>query len=699
MLDGLDKLCLNNLIQDNTMMKDYIAYTLMNDFGADSPLCSFAYITVNGEDWGLYLAVESIEDSFLSRNYGSEAGELYKPDSMSFGGGRGNGKDFKMDDFDFSGSDDEEKESGRQSEKQSDTGSKSDKSNNSSGKGGFSFGGQTPPGGMEMPEGMSPPDGMEMPGGMTPPEGFDGQFPGFPGNDSRQGGFPGGNFPGFSGDGNFPSDFSPADAGNTGTASDAGAPEIPGDAPAATPSDSGENKKSGRGGFGGGMGSDDVKLKYIDDDPDSYSNIFDNAKTDINKSDKKRLIKSLEKLSSYTDLEEVLDMDEVLRYFVVHNYVCNGDSYTGMMIHNYYLHESDGKLSMIPWDYNLAFGTFQGGNASGTVNTSIDSPISMGNSDDRPMLGWIFSDENYTRMYHELFSEFIEKWFTDGELEKLITDTADMIRPYVEKDPTKFCTSEDFEKGVDTLTRFVSLRGEAVSRQLSGDTAAVETGDLNLSDMGSMGGGMGKGQGGFSGSFNIMSMVTLKDADGKEIAISDIIDDTSSIETVTLSDGTEINLSSADMRKLMKTDLSKIVSVTDKEGNETDLSAYTVSFSIPSDMGGGRSRDSGSFPSRNGMNQRGGSDDSNAGEAGEKEKPARDDKTPGREKDENTAGSQEKSEESGRFPGNGGNFTPPDGFPGGSSGSSGSESTFWILTAVSAAALALGLIIAIRKKY
>ena len=65
-LDGLDKLCLNNLIQDNTMMKDYLVYQMMSDFGADSPLCSYAYLTVNGEDWGLYLAVEGIEDSFLS---------------------------------------------------------------------------------------------------------------------------------------------------------------------------------------------------------------------------------------------------------------------------------------------------------------------------------------------------------------------------------------------------------------------------------------------------------------------------------------------------------------------------------------------------------------------------------------------------------------------------------------------------------
>lgn len=47
---GLDKLCFNNIIQDNSYMKDFLAYTLMKDFGADAPLCSFADISVNGEE-------------------------------------------------------------------------------------------------------------------------------------------------------------------------------------------------------------------------------------------------------------------------------------------------------------------------------------------------------------------------------------------------------------------------------------------------------------------------------------------------------------------------------------------------------------------------------------------------------------------------------------------------------------------------
>ena len=63
---GLDKLCLNNVIQDNTYMKDYLTYEMMRDVGAASPLCSFVYITVNGQDWGLYLAVEAVEESSLA---------------------------------------------------------------------------------------------------------------------------------------------------------------------------------------------------------------------------------------------------------------------------------------------------------------------------------------------------------------------------------------------------------------------------------------------------------------------------------------------------------------------------------------------------------------------------------------------------------------------------------------------------------
>ena len=418
---GLDKLSLNNLIQDSTMMKDYLTYTMMGELGAAAPLCSFVYITVNGDDWGLYLAVEGVEDSFLERNYGSDYGELYKPDSLNLGGGRGNGMDFDMGDFDFSFS---------AGDASSDTAEGSSGSFDPSSM----FGG-----------GMSGDfDTSAMPEGFDPSSMF---------GDSESGGF---------------------DFGNIGGM---------------------------MGGFG--MGSSDVKLQYTDDNFDSYSNIWNGAKTDITDADKTRLIASLKTLASYENVESVVDVEAVIKYFVVHNYVCNGDSYTGSMIHNYYLYEENGKLSMLPWDYNLAFGTFQGGNAQSTVNTPIDTPVSGGTSD-RPMINWIYESEEYTQLYHEYFAQFIET----VDIQGIINDAYTLIAPYVEKDPTAFYSYEEFEQGVSVLREFCALRSDSISLQLeNGETTAnmsyVDASHLNLSDMGSMsmgGGNRGGDFGGFGGS-------------------------------------------------------------------------------------------------------------------------------------------------------------------------------------------------------
>ena len=460
---GLDKLCLNNIIQDNTYMKDYLAYTLMYDFGVDAPLCSYAYITVNGEDWGLYLAVEAIEESFLQRNYGSNYGDLYKPDSMSFGGGRGNGRDFSMSDFMDENSDDSsgEKESDNTNRKNDRSSNGFDPSKNFEGKPDFSNG--------EMPSDFDFSN-------LDPSQGFGGNFD--PNN------MPEGFDPSQGFGGEIPSDFDPDNL-----------PE------GFNPSNIGEGK-GGFGGFGGGfgMGSDDVKLKYIDDDASSYSNIFGNAKTIVNTADQNRLIHSLKALTEQSDLENTVDVEEVIRYFVVHNFLCNGDSYTGQMIHNYYLYEENGQLSMIPWDYNLAYGSFMGGNASSSVNSAIDTPVS-GDMSDRPMISWIFDNEEYTEQYHQLFNKFLDSI----DFEKLISDTAELIDEYVEKDPTKFCTYEEFKKGVEAISKFCQLREESVNGQLNGSipsnssdqsansSSLIDTSDLNISDMGSMGGGFGGG--------------------------------------------------------------------------------------------------------------------------------------------------------------------------------------------------------------
>lgn len=399
---GLDKLCLNNIIQDNTYMKDYLTYQMMAEMGVASPLCSYVYITVNGEDWGLYLAVEAVEDSFLKRNYGSNYGDLYKPDSMKMGGGRGNGKQFDMEEFMGDSHDTDIPKFDTQMQIPN------------------GFGGEMPPGQMQ---------GGQMPGGQIPSA----QLHGVSMNN----------------------------------------------------------------------GSDDVLLKYIDDEISSYSNIFDNAKTDISNSDKTRLILALKKLSTGEELSDIVEIETVIRYFVVHNFVLNFDSYTGSMIHNYYLYERDGQMQMIPWDYNLAFGGFQSmDNATRLVNYPIDTPVSGGNTEDRPMIAWIFDNEEYTELYHAIFSEFISKYFDDGYFENMFNSITEMIAPYVEKDPTKFCTYDAFEKGIATLKEFCMLRAESIRGQLNGcigstdstqdNSTLVDAGELQISDMGTMDHSMGR---------------------------------------------------------------------------------------------------------------------------------------------------------------------------------------------------------------
>ena len=259
--------------------------------------------------------------------------------------------------------------------------------------------------------------------------------------------------------------------------------------------------------------------------------LFNNAKTDITTADKNILIASLKSLSEYKNLEETVDIESVIRYFIVHNYVCNGDSYTGAMIHNYYLYEEDGMLSMIPWDYNLAFGTFQSSNATSTVNSPIDTPVSGGSVDDRPMLGWIFSDEKYTDMYHKLFGEFMES----VDIQLIITKAQELIAPYVEKDPTKFCTYDEFLKGVDAIKQFCALRSESITGQLNGTIPSTTTGQsadksafvdaagLVVSDMGTMGmGGFGGDRGERPGS-----------SSGKEEATTQLEEITSQPEETT----------------------------------------------------------------------------------------------------------------------------------------------------------------------
>ena len=81
---GLDRMTLNNSVQDPSLLDMCLAYDFYAAAGLVASRCSYAYVTINGEDLGIYMHVESIKGQFLAANYGSADGALYEGTTADF---------------------------------------------------------------------------------------------------------------------------------------------------------------------------------------------------------------------------------------------------------------------------------------------------------------------------------------------------------------------------------------------------------------------------------------------------------------------------------------------------------------------------------------------------------------------------------------------------------------------------------------
>ena len=364
---GLKKLCLNNNYSDNSSMREYIAYQIMGEMGLDVPECAYSHITVNGEEWGLYLAVEPVDEVFLAEHFADATGDLYKPEGM------------------------------------------------------------------------------------------------------------------------------------------------------------------------GGTGAD---LVYNGDDISAYTGL--NLKTNEDTPDGKEIIALMKALEDGENLEEVLDVESALKYIAANVALANFDSYLGNTTHNYYLYEEDGYFTVIPWDMNLAFGGFGGGevdiyeptkqgmggfggedkrkdkqdndavpNAAESTEAQADAnnqPQPPDNADmqgmpsmdsgEKPLVTTLLENETYRSMYEGYLKEIAEKYFTQEYMTELVTKIHDLIAPYVQNDPTAFCTYAEFEQACSTdptdqysLAYYAVNMAESIENQLNGGEPTFNTSSMK-------GGGMGGGMGG-----------------------------------------------------------------------------------------------------------------------------------------------------------------------------------------------------------
>jgi len=76
--DGLLKLNLSNEFPDPSMLRNTVAYKIFRDAGVMAPRTAFAKVYVNNKYKGLYVMIEQIDKSFLSRNLNRTGGELIK---------------------------------------------------------------------------------------------------------------------------------------------------------------------------------------------------------------------------------------------------------------------------------------------------------------------------------------------------------------------------------------------------------------------------------------------------------------------------------------------------------------------------------------------------------------------------------------------------------------------------------------------
>ena len=350
---GLDGLDLNCCAFDKTLMKDFFSYRLFRLASVPAPLASYAWVTVNGKDHGLYLVIEKTNESFLKRNYGK--GVLYKPTNV-------------------------------------DTARTLEEARYLTENG--------------IPDGYDEDE---------PPKGAD--------------------------------------------------------------------------------------LTYIDDNPLSYPNIFQNRKTAGGRKDEKAVIASMKRLAEGRKLKKGVDVHEVIRFFAAHNFLLSFDSYTGGSFHNFLICEKKGIMSVIPWDYNLIFCTYINGlgrdvleDPTKLLNQGIDRPLVGVEEKDLPLWRWIMRKEKYRKEYHEVLSNLLEAYFESGIFECELNATQAMLAPYEEKDPYAFYTAREFRKGGESLRKFFLRRAEIVRKQLKGELATVSmnqnegdrvaASDLNVEDLG-----------------------------------------------------------------------------------------------------------------------------------------------------------------------------------------------------------------------
>ena len=207
-------------------------------------------------------------------------------------------------------------------------------------------------------------------------------------------------------------------------------------------------------------------LEYKEDENYSYADLKSGSDEDLTSF--KEFVKKLNSVTTGEkgDIESFLNVDSALKYIASNTVLCNYDSYNGNMHHNFYLYEDEnGVFTVVPWDFNMSFGGFNGENAE----VGIDTPYISGSLETLPLINKLLSVPEYKEIYYGYIKEIM------GMLESFesrVDELKAKISPYVKNDITSFYTYEEFDKATTKQTESTDFsKAQPSGKSAEGDSA------------------------------------------------------------------------------------------------------------------------------------------------------------------------------------------------------------------------------------
>jgi hypothetical protein len=190
-------------------------------------------------------------------------------------------------------------------------------------------------------------------------------------------------------------------------------------------------------------------FRYVGTSENQYINSYD-IKSDSGWSD---LIEFCDILNNHVeDIETVLNVDRALWFLAFHNLLVSLDSPVAAPRNFYIYKDINGIFQIIPWDLNMAFGTYSliDGSWDHTAEEiqQLD-PLYHNDSDDYHLVRQLLQNERYAKMYLAHMKTILNEKFLSGWFAEHAVFLQSLIDPDVKLDTKKYFTYQDFVNNID----------------------------------------------------------------------------------------------------------------------------------------------------------------------------------------------------------------------------------------------------------